>query len=418
MVHDRQQRGAVSILLILVIMSLLFGYVLMQLRLSGQQTVAMVNYQQGDALLGLLDSAVQRNAYRYQSQSCDSLAEGPITLNGGNMYVDSAAMVNGQCVLQLRVSQGDASRRLEVGLISNPVGNAWSVGKRGSMALKSAGVWQLYGSFSSEDLNDLYCFDMNDCWISGSNDTLLHGVSGSWTAQNPASGENYQAIACSASDNCFVAGSNAGGNFIRHWDGNTWNGISYVSDLVLDIQCSGSVCYAAGNNGLLLRYNGSWVSESSTISTDFTALACVSDSECWATTARFKKNFVLAHRSGSSTWTRLTLAENNAKNLNAIACVNGNCWAGGDNGAMIRYVAGSWSYQGSVDSHAIYAIACRSSDNHCVAAGNNGSLLSYAGVSWQSDASPLHHAQNAVAYFDQVPGSSAVTVGLWREPGL
>ena len=411
----RKQRAAVSLLMVLLISILIFGYVAMQIRGGAEQSMAQVSYYQGDALIGLLDSALERSAFRYKSTPCDSMVEGPLSFGSGSISVDSAQLQNTTCVLQLSASIGEAKHRIEVGLTSSAGVNAWSVGQRAGVATRSGVVWQLNATTYTNDINDLYCFDNANCWVAGDSDILVQVNNSVWSSASPASGESYRAIACNTSSSCFVAGSNGSGDFIRHWNGSDWNSISYISAVLRDIQCpSSTICYAVGDGGLLLRYDGSWNTESSAIATDFNALACTSASECWAVTSNDKKNFVLAHRSASSVWQTMTLADNGAKTLRSIACSNGVCWAAGDNGAAIHYVAGNWSYYGKIDSHAIYGLSCRDADDACLAVGNNGTVLFYDGSAWLAETSATNHALNAVMLF---PDSAAtmVSMGLWRE---
>jgi len=400
--------------MVLLISVLIFGYVAMQIRLSGEHTVAQISYQSGDALLGLLDSALERSAYRYKTTACDSMSESALALEYGTISVDAAQLQGSLCVLKLTAIIGNAKRSIEVGLTSSAGISAFAVGKRASVVSLVNGAWQLVPTSLTEDLNDTYCFDASNCWIVGDADTLVLYQSGVWTVKNPSSGENYSAIACAASDNCFVAGNNASGDFIRRWNGTDWSAPTYVSARVLDIQCPSTICYAVGEAGLLLRYNGSWNAETSSISSDFNALACTSGLECWAVTSNDKKNFVLVHRNGNSSWQTVYLADNNAKTLRSIACSNTYCWAGGDNGHAIRYASGNWSYAGKIDSHAIYAMSCRDSDNACVAVGNNGSVLQYDGSSWTAATSATNHALNAAAFFAE-SAATTVSANLWRE---
>lgn len=410
----KKQRAAVSLLLVLLLSVLIFVYVAMQIRLGGEQTAAQVSYSQSRKLLAMLDSALERSAYRYKSTACSSMVESAVSFESGSISVDSATVQGSTCVLKISAMLGDFSRSIEIGLTSSAGASAWAVGKRASLQTRINGVWQLSSTSYSDDFNDIFCFDVTNCWLAGAADALAWLNAGVWTAFNPTSGENYYAIACLAVDDCFVSGSNSGGDFIRHWNGSDWNSISYFSAPLRDIQCPNTVCYAVGDGGLLLRYNGSWNSESSAISSNFYALACSSDSQCWAVTDNDKKNFVVAYRNASATWQQVMLSNTSAKTLRSIACSNSRCWAGGDNGEVIYYNGASWSYYGKIDSHAIYGISCRDSDNNCVAVGNNGSVSLYNGASWGAETSVTNHALNAVAFFD-ASASSSIALGLWRE---
>ena len=411
--HHRQS-GAVSLLMVLLISVLIFSYVLLQIRGGGEQTLAQVQFEQSELLLGLLDSALERTAYRYKSTSCDALPESSIALADGTFSVDSATLANGVCTAKLSANIGDTKRSIEVSFSSTAGVSAWTAGQRGDITSRANAIWQLNAVTFSQDLNAIYCFDANSCWIAGDNDTLLFGSASAWATLNPSSGESYRAITCSASDNCFVAGSDGSNEFIRQWNGSNWSSIAYVSARINDIACPSTICYAVGDAGAVMRYDGAWSSETSALSSDLNALACIDDSECWAVTSNDKKNFVYAHRVGTSTWQTLSVAENSAKILRSIACSGASCWAAGDNGAMTVYASGAWSYYGTIDVHAIYDIACRGSDNHCIAVGNNGSVSYYDGSSWTKETSASNHAINAAALFSE-SAATVVTFGLWRE---
>jgi len=409
-----KQQGAVSLLMMILISVLIFGYMAMQIRLGAEHAVAQVVYQSADALLGLLDSAMERSVYRYKTTACDSMPETALNLGKGSISVDAAQLLNDTCIVRLSAAIGTSRRSIEVGLNASAATSAWAVGKRASVASRVNGVWQLAATPLGEDLNDIFCHDLGNCWVVGNADSLAWYSAGVWTMKNPSTGENYSSVACVASDNCFVAGNNGSGNFIRHWNGVDWNNINYISAAVYDIQCPTSVCYAVGDGGLLLRYSGAWITESSALSTTFYALACFNANECWAVTDNDKKNFVLAHRNGGATWQTLNLPDNNAKTLRTIACSNNVCWAGGDVGELIRLQAGTWSYYGRISNHAWYGMACRDSDSACLVVGNNGAIGRYDGSNWVSETSATNHALNAVMFF---PDSAAtgVSVGLWRE---
>jgi len=408
------QTGAVSMLMVLLISVLIFGYMSMQIQIGARQSVAQITYLPGDALQGLLDSAVERSAYRYKSTACGSMVESSVTLEVGVISVDAASVQGNQCVLQLSAAIGDAKRTIEVGLNNGAGYSAWAIGARANVTQRVSGAWQLVGDPYSDDLNDIFCFDSTSCWVVGDTDALALLSNGTWTAKNPSSGETYRSIACSDSNTCFVAGSNGTGNFIRRWNGSNWNSITYVSGLLLDIQCPTSVCYAVGKGGLIMRYNGSWSSETNPITSDINALACLSVSECWAVTANENKKYVVVHRNDSATWQSVTISDVNAKVLRSIDCSNNRCWAGGDVGYMIRLVAGSWSSFGQVGNHAFYAMSCRDSDNACIAVGNNGVTYFYNGSAWSEETSATNHQLNAVAIFEESAATS-VSVGLWRE---
>ncbi len=165
---------------------------------------------------------------------------------------------------------------------------------RGDVYRGNSSGWTRDYYNTSYEMRAIDCYADDDCRSAGeSSSSYFHLWNGtgnspsSWTRQNLSEG-SYNAtmlrgISCPASDDCWAVGDDTssgggmmgGGSYyytLLHWNGSNWSkqmlSDSYPRDMN-DISCgSTNECFAVGDSGKHLYYNGSvWTEQSSFTST-------------------------------------------------------------------------------------------------------------------------------------------------------
>ena len=346
---------------------------------------------------------------------------------------------------------------------------------------------------SSPNTNAVYnvllgvtCTSASDCWAVGSDwselgqrDALTlieHWDGTSWTVVNSpngtapmASGNNLYGVSCTSASECWAVGFYSAPEIgsqtlIERWDGTSWSVVpSLDSSLVQQgylegVTCtSGSDCWAVGayvtSSGyqtLVEHWDGTaWAivpsANSSPLDSDiFFGVACVSESDCWATGAYQARSPI----SGSSPFQTLTehwdgtlwsivsspsAAGANDNALYGVACTaTSDCWAAGTDYAspyqsLIEHWDGSsWaivsspnltgSVFGNTDNR-LWSIACASaSDCWVVGSGGELQLTEHYGSFVQLNAVQLNEVVSRVTHGSA--GTFDINLPLTGRPGI
>lgn len=191
----------------------------------------------------------------------------------------------------------------------------------------------------TNQLNDVQCFNSNNCYIIGNNGTILfsnNGLATAWALESASTLQNLNGIACGYS-NCVIVGS--GGTILTESIGsNVWSIESSTTSQTLNSIAFNNVFniyVAVGNNGMILSSSDgiNWNQMASGISTNnLNSITCgYSQIGCMAVGAA---GTVVASVNGIS-W---QIGASLSGTLNSVAFYNG-IWIIAQNGGMVASAA-------------------------------------------------------------------------------
>ncbi|MFV2057826.1 MAG: hypothetical protein ACC707_15270 [Thiohalomonadales bacterium] len=432
----RQQKGAISIIAVLVISALLMTVLLLSLQQNNTMQIGVLSTLDSAKALYLAESGLERASARYASIACTSLPEAAVPFAGGSIGLTRAVVNGSACDIQITASVNTAVRVITASLgKAGSSYTAWAVGKKGTIIGKIAGIWTLVKSNVKEDLKGVACLDSNYCIAVGKHGWVTVWNGSSWRATRINKDEDYEAISCSPTNAnfCVIVGKGeSGGNkgVTRIWNrslAQPWLSPVRVKRELKAVACPGAICVAVGkeDKGYVVRGDASsWSSpESTNMKKELRAVSCTESSatNCWAVSKKKDKKFRLAQRpGGTKTWQEVSGsfgAAKKAEDLEAISCLlgSGTCWAVGKKGSALFYDGGKWDYRGSIHKEDMKGISCRESDGECIAAGKKGALVRLSNGSWSNETTATKQELNAVSYIDGGTGGAGVTILNWRE---
>ena len=173
-----------------------------------------------------------------------------------------------------------------------------------------------------------------------------------------------------------------------------------------DLRLSSGGVVAVGENGTILRWNGTaWVPEISNTTEDLMSVYCPSANECWATGT----DRIILHWTGGTTWTQEYIS--NDGSLNGVACEPSNpsnCYTvgldvrfkGRIDGVTLRWDGVSWTGAlGSLPFNYYEDISCP--DANCYAVAINGDAYTSAS-NWSSDSLNASVDQHGIDCFGSI----------------
>lgn len=245
------------------------------------------------------------------------------------------------------------------------------------------------------------------------NNQDLYGVSTVSRNEAWAVGRRYQP-GCSGGQRRYT---------VMHYDGTNWNLLSPSTspsipsdsnsnrDLyavhVIDTNgdAAGNIGFAVGDQGQVLRYNGTnWVSDSSGTNRDLQSVYVVSGSEAWAV----GNNGTIIRWNGTS-WSGFSSPVGTRMNAVSMLDTDGDGLAEfgvavGQNGRILQYNGSTWSSvaNGGSNLNAVYVLAT----NDVWATGNGGRISHYDGSNWTTStlASTLRGITFTAPRFDKTTG--------------
>lgn len=274
------------------------------------------------------------------------------------------------------------------------------VGKNGTV-LRSDGtgfvVDQAPGSF--DHLRDVAGTGPNDVYAVGDDGEVIHYDGTDWTRlRDPddvaPSGTNFYSVWVGGPGQVFVSGDDG---VILYHDQTHWAMLeTQTAENVYDIWgASADDIHAGGDSGTMMRYRGvGWMAIDSGTSNDLSSVWGSGPTDIYATS----KNGRMYHYDGVS-WDRLTFVDasgdefEDGDNLLSVWGRDGNVWAVGEDGTVLRYVGSGpnigWEELSPPTSNALYDVFGNGPNTWFV--GDSGTILSYDGTDWQdfSDAANL-----------------------------
>lgn len=271
------------------------------------------------------------------------------------------------------------------------------------------------GTTCRANLNAVSMLSYADGWAvgdrtSGGFYTLLRWDGSSWTPNltvTACSGQHLMGVSMVSSQEGWAVGIRdtatcSGSNYrytVLRWNGSTWSALSNATSPSIPADNSanqnlnavhvidtngdgaGNIGFAVGNNGAILKYNGSnWVADASPVSTNLFGVAVVSASEAWAVGASGD----ILKWNGSS-WSLFDTTVSQQLNAVSMLDTNGDGLADfgvavGNNGRIMTYNGSSWSATTS-SSNNLFAVGVIDA-NDAWAAGAAGRLTHWDGSVW------------------------------------
>ena len=319
------------------------------------------------------------------------------------------------------------------------VGSCWAVGDAsgGEVILElSGGVWSRIapaGGIPNEDINGVYCFSTGECWAMGDNGLIIRRSGGAWGNIASPVTSNLNGVYCTATNNCWAVGNtyNPPGPppvqevILRMTVVPNWTllgaSASVPNENLNDVYCvDANNCWATGNNGTIIRWNGAaWSSQTSNTTEDLNGVHCLSTTDCWAV----GDNGVVLHWDGvswSSNIAPVVLRWNGAawsnasgllpaganQNLNSISMLSyADGWVAGDTGGngiapctnnrarILNWNGAAWPCNATSPSNRDLNSVSMVSANYGWAVGAGGSIVYWNGAAWAEQ----NGAQNITA---------------------
>jgi hypothetical protein len=173
-----------------------------------------------------------------------------------------------------------------------------------------------------------------------------------------------------------------------------------------DLRLNTGGVVAVGNNGTILRWNGSsWSQETSGTTQDLRSVYCPGSNECWAVGG----NRTILHWTGGSSWT--TSFVSNDGSFTGVSCEPNNpsnCYAVGvdiafkglSNTATMHWDGSSWTDSGGAYPFNYYeAVSCPNAG--CFAVANSGDAFTSA-TGWNSDSLNAGLPQHGIDCFSGI----------------
>jgi hypothetical protein len=280
-----------------------------------------------------------------------------------------------------------------------------AIGAGGAVEFTANGSsWASAGALGSQQLNAISCAGATTCWIVGNAGTILFTNTTTVTAESSPLAVNLLGVSCPDSEHCFAVGADSGADPVILATSNagaSWTRQTAPAGKQLDaIACtSDTLCWAVGEGGEILHTsNGSsWSTQTDPNEANVLGIACPSASVCVAVGAKKPANgLILRTTNGGSSWS--ALGSTGGEQLNAVACPNTtHCWAVGAAGLILATTTGtSWAAQTSGTTQSLNATYF-SNEGFGWAVGAGGVIDSYgcraggltlvppSGLSWPSD---------------------------------
>ncbi len=247
--------------------------------------------------------------------------------------------------------------------------DAWIIGDTGgteTILHWNGVVWSAWpdSSIANASLNGIDCLFSSFCMVVGDNRTFGRWNGSSWTSVsfstlNFPSGTNVNSVSCTATNNCYAVAAAALYNFggftgnrtvptILKWNGFSWSRVfldysafrSYPYNLNAIDCTSSTLCWAAGNNGLLMRLSGTtWsrVAPPVSLSTVFRGIKAVASNDIWAV-GYLSSAPIIIHYNGSLWSIPGTIDPLVNFRLYAVDCRDANdCWLAGASGGVAHW---------------------------------------------------------------------------------
>lgn len=200
------------------------------------------------------------------------------------------------------------------------------------------------GQFGGKKINQPYTVE----WVATS-------TTSQWadTKSNLGDKANLNGVFCNSSADCWAVGDpdpipgDKAQPLLVHYTSATGFWASYNSTLIAGVSTALSLrsvycnnttdCWAVGDGGELLHYNGAWAVQASSTANNFLSVFCADVTHCWAVGAG--GTIIFGNTMG---WA--AQASPTTQTLQSVACFTASdCWAAGAGGTLIHWNGNAWS---------------------------------------------------------------------------
>lgn len=267
-----------------------------------------------------------------------------------------------------------------------------------------AQTWGTQASFITDNINGVSFFEGGDEGIAvAANGRILKTTDGglSWILQNSATVINLNAVQMISSDSAYVAGD-SGVVLVTGDGGVSWTQLaSGTSEHLSDVYVLNGNGFISGNNGTILKINGTTITASpSSSSANLSGVFVVNGSTAFAAGGGLLNSTLLATYNNGSVWTPLTTGT--LSGLNAVCFVNDSTgYAVGNLGTIIKTTntGSSWSTVSSGTSANLNAVSFITADSgYAVGAGGVVLRTTNAGSTWTTISAGVSVALNDLSF--------------------
>lgn len=242
--------------------------------------------------------------------------------------------------------------------------DAWAVGNSGVITHWNGSTWTASTSGISNDINGVYCNNSNDCWAVGNTGKILHWDGSSWTNWASPVSVALNSVYCNNTTDCWAVGATSTGDVMIHGTG--ISPFTWVRDAsrptpantLNSVYCAdASNCWAVGNSGVIIRWNGTAWSASSSAAATLRGVYCNDSNDCWAVGNANSSNLLIMRWNGSA-WSRVLPSAIVNKDLWGVSCARVNdCWAAGQTGTLEHWNGTSWVQTSSITTQQLNSLS-------------------------------------------------------------
>jgi hypothetical protein len=251
-----------------------------------------------------------------------------------------------------------------------------AVGAGGVLLRFNAGTWSRDLSPTTSDLRGIYANSATDAFAVGAAGTLVRLVASTWSTLTSPTVQNLNAVFGVGAK--LLAVGDAGTVLI--WNASAWSVVVSSSGTTTSALHAGScfaetLCWMVGQNGTVLRYDGTNYTIGSAGSATLFGVFAASSTDAWAV----GENGTIQRFNGSG-WS--AVASGTTKTLRTVFGTAGKVWAAGDSNTLLFWNGSEWiSQNANAGLLALYGLS-GSSEQNVWLVGQAGLLRRFDGFGW------------------------------------
>ncbi|MBE3116265.1 hypothetical protein IMZ68_03595 [Candidatus Bathyarchaeota archaeon] len=191
--------------------------------------------------------------------------------------------------------------------------------------------------------------------------------------------------------------------------GSNLNSVCIVSNTttVTNATLLNSDAWAVGDSGTIIRWNGTrWSTVNSSTSTNLYSIVMVNSTSGWAVGGGANNGIILRY---NGTWSVWNMTNQLNSTLYAVTAdgTGATGWTVGANGATVYWNGNQWTIQANTTKNALRSVAMIRGANDAWVVGDNGTILHYNGSSWSNMTSPTSTNLNSIVIVNASVGWAA-----------
>ena len=242
--------------------------------------------------------------------------------------------------------------------------------------------WQIKVPPGNSILRAVSLVSETDGWAVGNSGALLRWNGSTWVMSATLGSSNLYGIDMVSANNGWIVGVDK----IFGWNGSAWTEAVKPSGNILRAvsMVSNTLGYAVGDNGTILKYNGTnWNFTQSPISDtnlSLTAIDILAIDSGWAVGRKPDDSGNVILRFDGTSWISMTVPVTTSL-YGVVAVSPVDAWAVGASGVILRWNGSIWSQESSPTANSLLGISMLSKTNGW-AVGFGGSILRWDGTNW------------------------------------